>query len=317
MIKREDEDLLNEFFRYLSVEKSYSENTISSYKEDLEQYQNFIITEKMGRDISSIRGPRLKRVATNYVTYLSRLDLASTSIHRKISSLSSFYQFLVKEELAETNPFSDIVLPKIPKRLPKVLKENEIDLLFQACDLNTNLGYRNYCILGCLYGAGLRVSELCNIKLLDIDFNNRTIKILGKGSKDRYVIIYDELKEALKHYITNVRPMILYNSKDLENNYLFLNKNGTQLSRVGVRKILEGLVNKSGEMFNISPHMLRHSFATALLNNGADLRSVQELLGHESLSTTQIYTHVTYEKMKESYDKAFPRASKIDTKNKK
>ena len=231
-----------------------------------------------------------------------------------MSALSSFYAFLVKEEIMKENFFEDLESPKIPKRLPKLIKENEVMMLFEICDLNNKLGYRNYCILGCLYGCGLRVSELCNMQIKDIDFNERVIKIHGKGSKDRVVIMYDDLASSLKHYISTFRLELLYNSKDTENRYVFLNKNGTQLSRVGVRKILEKLVLECGETFHISPHMLRHSFATALLNNGADMRSVQELLGHESLSTTQVYTHVSYDAIKSSYQIAHPRAMKIEEK---
>ena len=197
------------------------------------------------------------------------------------------------------------------------ITDDEIIMLFEVCDMETKLGYRNYCILGCLYGCGLRVSELCNMEIKDIDYAKRTIRIHGKGSKDRDVIMYEGLDEALKHYISTFRVELLYNTKDLENRYVFLNKNGTKLSRVGVRKILEGLVEKAGEHFHISPHMLRHSFATALLKNGADLRSVQELLGHESLSTTSIYAHVDYNMMMKEYQLSHPRAKRIDVEEKK
>lgn len=300
-------EALNDFLIYLSSEKGYSENTILGYKNDILEFINFLESERMAKDIFSIRKAR---VCQNYISYMSREGLKSTSIHRHISSLSSFYDYLIKEELVSDNFFKEIDTPKTPKRLPKIIREEEIKMLFEICDLDNKLGYRNYCILGCLYGCGLRVSELCNMEIKDIDFNERLIRIHGKGSKDRDVIMYEELADSLKHYISTFRVELLYNSKDLNNRNVFLNKNGTKLTRVGVRKILDKLVSDCGEAFHISPHMLRHSFATSLLNNGADIRSVQELLGHESLSTTQIYTHVGMDAMKKSYYLAHPRANK-------
>lgn len=304
-IKISPDEAVEEFVSYLENEKGYSENTISNYLHDINDFSAFIKSEKMARDILSISFKHPEY----YISYMSKQNLKSTSIRRHISSLSSFYSFLVKNEIGRDNYFKDLDLPKIPKHLPKRINDNEIVMLFDACDLDNKLGYRNFCILGCLYGCGLRVSELCNMEIKDIDFSERMIRVRsGKGSKDRDVIMYDGLGDMLKHYISVYRPEILYNSKDTENRHVFLNKNGTTLSRVGVRKILEKLVKDAGETFHISPHMLRHSFATALLNNGMDLRTVQELLGHESLSTTQIYTHVSIEKLKEDYTKAHPRA---------
>ena len=308
-----DEEALNEFINDLSVIKNYSSNTILAYKNDILEFQAFLKTEKMARGLLFIRN----KIPQNYVSYLTSQGLASTSIHRKISSLSSFYDFLVREELFHDNFFKDLEEPKIPKRLPKVISTNEIEMLMESCDKENRLGYRNYCILGCLFGCGLRVSELCNMEIKDIDFVERTIQIHGKGSKDRIVIMYDELASSLKHYISTFRVELLYNSGSTENRHVFLNKNGTTLTRVGVRKILEKMVNDCGETFHISPHMLRHSFATALLNKGMDLRYVQELLGHESLSTTQIYTHVGYETIKKSYTIAHPRAMKVNDKKDK
>ncbi|MBO5712085.1 MAG: tyrosine recombinase [Acholeplasmatales bacterium] len=302
-----DLEAIKEFYDNLIGIKNYSLNTADAYKKDVEEFLDFIKSEKMAAGLLFIRN---ERVPKNYLSYLSMAELASTTIHRKLSALNTFYNFLVKEEVISINYFQNLEAPKAPKRLPKIIKEQEVMMLFEACDLDNKLGYRNFCLLGCLYGCGLRVSELCNMQIKDIDFNDRTIKITGKGNKDRVVIMYDELALALKHYISTFRLELLYLSNDENNRYVFLNKNGTQLTRVGVRKILDGLVEKCGETFHISPHMLRHSFATALLNNGADMRSVQELLGHENLSTTQIYTHVSFDRIKDSYSLSHPRASK-------
>ena len=306
-----DLEAVDEFIEYLQNNKNYSINTVEAYKRDILEFKDFLHDEHMAKDLLHIRN---KDTANYYVSFLGKSNLETSSIHRKISAINSFYEYLLKDEIIRDNYFKGVETPKMPKRLPKTLKEDEVMMLFEACDKNTKLGYRNYCILGCLYGCGMRVSELCDLQIKDIDFIERVIILHGKGSKDRRVIMYEDLAISLKHYISTYRLELLYNSKDYENRYVFLNKNGTQLTRVGVRKILEKLVTDCGEMFHISPHMLRHNFATAMLNGGADLRTVQELLGHESLSTTQIYTHVSYEKMKESYDKAFPRAGKVDKK---
>jgi len=303
-----DLELIEEFITYLNGIKNYSNNTIDGYKLDILEFLDFIQSEKMAAGLTKIRN---ERICKNFIAYLANKDYASSTIHRKLSALNSFYNYLLKEEFVQNNFFENVSAPKVPKRLPKMIKEAEIKMMFEACDLDNKLGYRNYCLLGCLYGCGLRVSELCNMQIKDIDFNERTIKINGKGNKDRIVVMYEELADSLKHYISTFRLEILYNSKDEKNRYVFLNKNGTQLTRVGVRKILDKLVHDCGETFHISPHMLRHSFATALLNNGADMRSVQELLGHESLSTTQIYTHVSFEAIRSSYEIAHPRANKV------
>lgn len=303
-----DEEIIEEYINSISSIKGYSINTVDGYKNDILEFLSFLKTEKMAAGLLKIRN---ERVCRNYVSYLSNKGFASTSIQRKISSLNSFFNYLLKEEIITDNYFVNVSTPKVPKRLPKTIKDEEIIMMFESCDLNNKLGFRNYCILGCLYGCGLRVSELCNMQIKDIDFIERQIVIHGKGSKDRIVIMYEDLADSLKKYISTFRNEILYNSKDETNRYVFLNKNGTQLTRVGVRKILDKIVSDCGETFHISPHMLRHSFATAMLNNGADMRTVQELLGHENLSTTQIYTHVSFEKIRSSYEIAHPRANKI------
>ncbi len=314
-----EEDAINEFLNYLSSIKNYSENTINAYNLDILEFKDFIHNEKMAADLLKIRN---RNVCKNYISYLSNyeydkekhLKYSATSIKRKISSLSSFYNYLEKEELVDKNLFLDLETPKKPKRLPKIIKNTEIEAMLESCDLENKLGYRNYCILLILFTSGLRVSELCNLEIKDIDFLDRTIKIKGKGNKDRIVILNEDVAPILKHYISTFRNDILYNSSDLENRHVFLNKNGTTLTRVGVRKILDKIVADSGDTFHISPHMLRHSFATTLLNNGMDLRSVQELLGHENLSTTQIYTHVSYEQMQKVYSNCFPRSQKTTKK---
>ena len=306
-----DIEVIEKFLNYLEIEKAYSINTVSSYEVDLKEFSKFLSDEKMAKSLLTIK----KAVARFYVNYLSRQNIKESSIHRKLSALSSFYDYLLREKLVEINIFKDLDnVPKIPKRLPGLIRNEEIKMLFEACDLNTNLGYRNYLLLGILYGCGLRVSEICNLQIKDFDVPARNIRIFGKGKKERVVIFYEELAPMIRHYLTKVRADLSYHAKDKEDRTFFLNKNGDPLTRVGVRKILEGLVKSCGETYHISPHMLRHSFATALLNNGCDIRSVQELLGHASLSTTQIYTHVTFKKMQEDYQLSHPRAMKTNDK---
>lgn len=307
-----DEDFINLFVENLRNVKNYSPLTITSYQKDIEEFSFFIQSEQMAPDLVSIRN---NRVCKNFISYLSNQDMASSSINRKISSLRTFYEFLLKKDIVKQNYFLEVETPKSPKRLPKMIKESEIEMMFQSCNLDTPLGLRNYCILEVLYGCGLRVSELCALQIKDIDFEDLSILIHGKGSKDRVVLMYEELATHLRRYISTFRLDLLYRSKEEENRTVFLNKNGTALTTRGVRYILNGIIRDCEENFHISPHMLRHSFATALLNNGADLRSVQELLGHENLSTTQIYTHVSFESIRRSYEISHPRASKKDNKS--
>ncbi len=303
-----DKEAIDAYYEYLYSIKNYSINTVNSYIKDVTEFSEFISSEKMAAGLLFLKN---NRVCKNFVSHLSYKNDSSTSINRKLSSLRTFYNFLMKEHIVTENFFDNIESLKVPKRLPHTVKEVEIDMIFKSIDRSTPLGFRNYLIVEVLYGCGLRVSELCSLKIKDIDFNNSTINVSGKGSKDRIVIIYDDLSKNLKHYITYERLELLRKSNNIENRNLFLNNKGTSLTPRGVRVILDKIIENMGETFKITPHMIRHSFATALINNGADLRSVQELLGHENLSTTQIYTHVSIEKMKETYNQSFPRAKKI------
>ncbi len=301
-----DSEYIDEYIDYLDTVKGYSTNTIKSYKEDINDFLNWIKSEKMARDLLHIRN----KVASNYKVSLKTNKLSVSTINRKISSLTSFYAYLLKEGYVDNNYFEDVESLKKEKRLPHILKETEIDYLFKSIDRTNPLGNRNYLILELLYGTGIRVSELCSLNISDLSFSDSTIKIRGKGDKERIVIMFDNLKDDLKSYINNDRLVLIRKSTNIDNRTLLLNKNGTSLTARGVRVILNDIINKCGETYHITPHMLRHSFATTMLDHGADLRSVQELLGHESLSTTQIYTHVSIEQMKKEYMEAFPRASK-------
>ena len=241
---------------------------------------------------------------------------AATSVNRKMAALRGFYNYLVAENVVENNYFLNIESLKKPKRLPQIIKEKEILLMLNSCNKNKPLGFRDYIIIKLLYSTGMRVSELCALETSDLDLVNLEIKVFGKGSKERIVLIYEELRDELKRYLNNDRIALLAKSDNETNRSLFINNKGTSLTTRGVRVILNKVIKQCEETFHISPHMLRHSFATTLLNNGADLRSVQELLGHVNLSTTQIYTHITYENLKREYALAHPRALKEDKKSK-
>ncbi|MFA6627744.1 MAG: tyrosine recombinase, partial [Bacilli bacterium] len=247
-----------------------------------------------------------------YVSYMSDKGYKSRSIARKMSSLRSFYRFMMMEGVVSTNVFNEISSPKLDKPLPKFLYFEELDALFESINTSTALGKRNMAILELLYGTGMRVSELCQLNVQDFDFYNNNLIVLGKGRKERYLPMYDHMKNALQDYLSQGRMILLAKANDTNLSTVFLNYRGTPLTQRGVRIILNHITDQAAIHVKISPHMLRHSFATHLIDHGADLRSVQELLGHQNLSTTQIYTHVSKETLKDAYLHFFPRNKKGD-----
>jgi integrase/recombinase XerC len=286
---------IDEFLEYLLVIKKHSDNTIRNYEADLKSFYEF-----NNEDILKIN----RDIVNSYLKNLYDNNVSKSSIARHLSSLRTFYNYLVKKEYIDINYFINIKNPKKDNHLPKFVKDNDIDKMFQVPDTRTWIGKRNLLIIRMLYATGVRVSELVNIKLDDLNISDRTIRILGKGSKERIVVFGNNTEDALNDYLDNGRYQIdIHNSK-----YLFLNKDGNKLSDRYVRKIIDDIIFKASIDMHVSPHMLRHTFATGMLNNGADLVSVKDLLGHESLNTTSIYTHVSDEKIKEVYNKAHPRA---------
>ena len=283
---------LNDYLEYLKYQKNYSDYTIESYKHDIIEYLEYLNSENLNyKDIeySDIRF---------YLMYLKDTKKDdNTSINRKLSSLRGFYKYLANENIVKTNVFSLVNGPKRSKKLPRYFEYNELEELFNVPDTRTPLGQRDSLILEMLYATGVRVGELVNIKVSDIDLGRRNIIILGKGNKERFVTYGEYCEDILKTYLNNGRALL--NIKDSD--YLFLNNNGGQLTDRGVRFILDKLIQKTSLNKNISPHMIRHSFATHLLNEGCDLLTVQKLLGHESIKATQIYTHVTTEHIKDVY----------------
>lgn len=289
---------LNNFISYLTNNKRYSPYTITSYKKDTYDYLEFL--KKNNIDIKNSN----YKILEEYSKYLYKKKLSKRSIARKYSSIRTFYNYLEKNNILENNIFNLVENPKKEEKLPRFINEYELDKMFEIPD-NSPKGQRDRLILEILYGTGVRVSELVNIKINDIDFNNNSIKVRGKGNKDRYVFYGKYCKEAINNYIKNGRISLL-NGQTCD--YLLLNRFGKNISVVSIRKILNEIINKCSLDIKISPHVLRHTFATHLLNEGADIMHVKELLGHSSLSTTSIYTHVTNEKIKEVYYKTHPRA---------
>ncbi len=297
-----DDTIIDNFANYLLSIKNYSSNTSNSYLLDINLFRKYLKEFKLAPNLLRVNS---MRIGKNFVAYLVNLKFSATSINRKLSSLRTFYNYLVKENLIDNNIFDEIKNVKEPKKLPKFVDDDVLDNLFKTIDTSTDLGNRNFLLLELLYATGIRVSEACNLMIEDIDFANSMIKIHGKGKKDRFVVLYDGLVERLRYYITFTRSNLLSKSLKNDANNLLINYKGGYLTTRGVRKILNVIIDKAGETLHLTPHMLRHSFATSLLNNGCDLRMVQELLGHENLQTTQIYTHVTTSNIMDLYKKAF------------
>ncbi|MCK7605906.1 tyrosine recombinase XerC [Geobacillus stearothermophilus] len=290
------------FMEYLQIEKNYSQYTIACYRRDIEQFFQFMNEEGINElDQVAYSDVRL------YLTKLYGQHLASRSVARKISSLRSFYKFLMREGRAAENPFALATLPKKEQKIPNFLYPKELEALFLVNDENTALGQRNTALLELLYATGARVSECCHIQLSDVDFVAETVLIHGKGNKQRYVPFGRPAREALERYIHGGRRELTRKLR-ADHRYLFVNARGNPLTPRGVRHILDRIVEAAALTQNISPHVLRHTFATHLLNEGADLRSVQELLGHAHLSSTQVYTHVTKDRLRHTYLQAHPRA---------
>ncbi|WP_195454626.1 tyrosine recombinase XerC [Turicibacter sanguinis] len=291
------------YMDYLKYEKRYSEHTLLNYERDVKEWFSFCQREGINEfefDYSDVR---------SYLNDCYTHQLSRSTMSRKLSSLRSYYQFLLKEKQVKQNPFLIMKGPKKAETLPQFLYEEELQALFDSIDQTSILGCRNYALLELLYGTGIRVSECCQMKQSQLNVELGTVLIHGKGGKDRYVPIGEFAVEAIEAYLQRSRPQLLKKS-NLETDVLFLNHLGTPLTERGVRDILSRMTNQTAKHIKVAPHMIRHTFATHLLNNGADLRSVQELLGHENLSSTQIYTHVSKEHLRQAYALAHPRARK-------
>lgn len=281
---------ITKYIEYLKTIRNYSENTILAYNQELFKYSNYLKEHKI--NYLNIN----KQQIWDYLKYLDDLKYESSSISRHITAIRSFYTYLKEEGEIKTNIYLTIHNPKIKRKLPNVLNKEEMRALLDFRDLKTANDYLERCLFELLYATGLRVSEISNIKMQDINYNEKSIKTMGKGKKER-IVYYGEYAElAIKEYLP-------YRNKLLKeaNDYLFINSRGTKMQRTSIEKIISNRVSKIALQHRISPHTLRHTFATDLLENGADIRTVQELLGHEKLSTTQIYTHLTSEYLRKEY----------------
>ena len=297
----EDEEF-DEFLNYLVSVKEYSENTKFSYAYDIAEYLLFISTIPITKDEVS------RTHAKKYLLYLNNKNISKSSIKRRLCSLRSFYKYLVKYKKYEVNPFETITSIKGEKKLPQYLNEKEVNEL-----LNLNMQRddffkeRDQAILELLFASGLRASEIISLSIKNIDFDNKLLIIFGKGRKERIIPFNNHAKDAMISYINNTRKELLLKNKDNDKDQyiLFLNKNGKRLTTRGLEYLIKQISIKTGFNLNIHPHMLRHSFATELLNNGADLLTIKELMGHSSIETTSIYAHVNFTDLKNTYDKCF------------
>jgi integrase/recombinase XerC len=303
------EEYIDRFGDYLKYERNVSEHTLRNYMSDLEQFHDHICPIDAA---GNRRYVDIKQV--DHITireYLSKLyqGKRKTSVARKLATLRTFFKFLCREEVVELNPARLVATPRLEKKLPKVLSVDDIIRFIETPDLETVLGKRDRAILEMLYATGCRVSELAGINLDDIDFDHESIRVRGKGRKERIVPFGSKAKEALQMYM-GVRGELLVEAPEEERDpmALFLNYQGTRITTRSVGRMIDKYVQECAMMHDISPHSLRHSFATHLLSAGADLRAIQELLGHARLSTTQIYTQVSMEQLMQVYDKAHPKA---------
>ena len=286
---------IDEFINYLKVIKKDSNYTLINYKDDLLELYDFYVDLL---DIDEV-------VAREYLEYLYSKGLSRNTISRKLSSIRSFYNYLLKENKIDKNYFKDIANPKKGRSLPKYVKDNDLEKMFNSFDKNKAIDQRNLLILEMLYATGMRIGELVNVKIKDIDRDNNIIKVLGKGNKERYVFYGSYASDILDIYLSDGRFKLL---RGKLSDYLFINRNGKVISTRYVRKMIDDLVRKCEINYHVSPHTLRHTFATDMLNAGADLMSVKELLGHSTIDTTSIYTHVSNEQIKKIYNLAHPRA---------
>lgn len=291
---------LREYLASLKLERNLSENTIASYKNDLTSLLNFLNDSGVD-DPSQINSKMLN----DFFILLTKFGLSSRSSARYYSSLKGFFGYLYSSSYIEVNPMEKISAPKVSKGLPNVLNINEVEAILSQPDTSKKLGLRDKALLETFYACGLRVSELINLKISDLFLNEEMIRVFGKGSKERFVPIGSSAINWITEYLKNSRPLLEKKAKS--QHVLFLNSRGTKLSRMGVWKIVDSNANLAGIKKEVHPHTFRHSFATHLLEGGADLRAVQEMLGHVDISTTQIYTHIDRDYIKQVHKDYHPR----------
>ena len=294
---------LEDFKSYITVEKNFSDHTAKAYYADILAYLIWL-------DETGCEEVNLEKVR-EYLHHIQIYNYKKTTLARKIASLRTFYKYLHREKKVETNPAINLISPKRPKSLPKFITMEEIEQILNNINIDTPAGYRNRTILELLWASGMRISELSGLNFGNLNLENNEITVFGKGAKERIILITDRAKTYLQNYINTVRPLV---AKDYtlppvnDESPVFINKTGYRLQPKTVRNVINEIVEKIELPKHVTPHMFRHSFATHLIENGADLRVVQELLGHASISNTQIYTHISTQHMKEVYNETHPRA---------
>ncbi|MGX7152846.1 MULTISPECIES: site-specific tyrosine recombinase XerD [Enterococcus] len=292
---------IEEYLHYLTIERGLSSNTKQSYARDLMQYYHFLVE----RNITQWQNVD-RYLVLDFLETMQKAGKSPATVTRMISSLRRFHQFLRQERVTDHDPMQHIDTPKKQQKLPDTLSLEEVERLIQTPDTKTILGIRDRALLEVMYATGLRVSEVINLRLSDVHLNMALLQTIGKGEKERIVPLGDLAIDWIERYLDEARPLLV--GKHPDETALFVNHHGKKLSRQGVWKNLKQIVREAGIFKTVTPHTLRHSFATHLLENGADLRTVQELLGHADISTTQIYTHITKKRMTEVYKQYFPRA---------
>ncbi len=298
--------LVDSFFIYLESEKNVAFKTIKAYNNDWMSFYGFL-EDELGFDLEQLNVEEIDHgIIRKYLVQLNKKGLKKTTVARRLAALKSFFRYCLKKEVLKTNPLDNVSIPKIPKRLPKYLEQQEIEKVIEHPLPNSLSGIRDKAILEVLYGTGIRVSELVSLNMANIDFSYGYIRVLGKGSKERIVPIGSKAVKALEEYFSGART--LWAKEDEPSSAVFLNKWGNRLSDRSIRTIVKKHCVGAEVKEILSPHGIRHSFASHLLDNGADIRVVQELLGHKKLSTTQIYTHVSRKKLRNVYRLAHPRA---------
>lgn len=302
-LNKEQKQYVEDFLTYLSFEKNYSEHTIKAYKSDIISFLIWIDSNCLTTDLNKLR---------EYMHFIQRFEYKKTTILRKIASLRGFYKYLYRERIIDNNPANSLIAPKKNKSLPKFLTDDEMERILDNVQITTPAGFRNRAILELLWATGMRVSELSGLNFEDLELENDEIKVFGKGAKERIVLISKRAKKFLQQYINTARPLIpgcngIKINND-ESSPVFINNTGYRLQTRTIRNVINEIVERIQLPKHVTPHMFRHSFATRLIEHGADLRVVQELLGHASISNTQIYTHISTQHLKEVYNTAHPHA---------
>lgn len=298
-----NKDLLEQFRAYILVEKNFSQYTAKAYASDV---MSFLIWLEE-TNVSSVDYNKIRE----YLRFIHKYNYKKTTVARKISALRTFYKYLYRERVVEANPVSSITAPKREKKLPKFLDKDEIEQILNNVNIENPAGFRNRAILELLWATGMRISELSGLNFGDLNLEHNEIKVFGKGSKERIVLISERAKSYIQRYVEHARRLV---AKDFppppqeENSPVFINNTGYRLNPKTIRNVINSIVDKISLPKKVTPHMFRHSFATYLIENGADLRVVQELLGHASISNTQIYTHISTKHLTDTYNKAHPRA---------